>query len=702
MIVRLVYADRVAGRKPCRDATLGKEPLMAELLRSYYSDTWFTPEDAGQPLLDASTSEEVARWSNSPVDVPSMYDHARTVGGPALRRLTFTERAAILKQLAQFLNGRREEHYYPLSYQTGATLFDSRFDVDGGIGVLFAYSSRGRRELPDAHVYTDGPVEPLSKDGSFVAQHIYTPMHGLALFINAFNFPVWGMLEKFAPAFLAGVPVVVKPAEQTGYLTERVFADMVDSGLLPPGSVSLVCGSTEGLLDHLTSQDIVAFTGSATTAQALRQHPRVIAESVRFTAEADSLNAAILGPDAAPGEPEFDLFIRELGREITVKAGQKCTAIRRAFVPSGQVDGVLEALRARLAKVVVGDPRNESTTMGALATLEQRDEFNANLAKLTAVADVAIGVPDAAALPAEGAFVAPIVLKARDGEASAVHTVEAFGPLATVIGYDGVEEVVRLAALGQGSLVGSVYSYDQAFVRDVVRGAAAHHGRMIVIDRDDAKTSTGHGSPLPLLVHGGPGRAGGGEELGGIRGVLHYMQRTAIQGSPRAVSAVTGRWVVGAPTITSEVHPFRRHLEDLAIGEVLHTEGHTVTSEDISRFVELTGDSFYAHTDPEAAAQNPLFGGIVAHGYYIVSRVAGLFVEPSPGPVLANFGLDNLRFITPVKVGDEIRAQLTCKEKKARQTENYGEVRWDLIVRNQNDELVASYDVLTLVAKRPE
>ncbi len=677
---------------------------MADLLRSYYSDAWHTADDAGMPLLDAATSEEVARWSTSPVDVPAMYDYARTVGGPALRRLTFTERAAILKQLAQFLNERREERYYPLSMATGATLFDSRFDVDGGIGVLFAYSSRGRRELPDSQVYTDGPVEPLSKDGSFVAQHIYTPLHGLALFINAFNFPVWGMLEKFAPAFLAGVPVVVKPAEQTGYLTERVFADMVESQLLPPGSISLLCGSTEGLLEHLTSQDVVAFTGSAATARALRQHPRVLAESVRFTAEADSLNAAILGPDAAAGEPEFDLFVRELSREITVKAGQKCTAIRRAFVPSDRLDDVLEALRARLAKVVVGDPRQEATTMGALATLEQREEFNANLAKLTEVADIAIGGPDsaaAAALPERGAFVVPTVLRARDSDADAVHTVEAFGPLATVIGYDDAEEVVRLAALGQGSLVASVYSYDQAFVRDVVRGAAAHHGRMIVIDRDDARSSTGHGSPLPLLVHGGPGRAGGGEELGGIRGVLHYMQRTAVQGSPRAVSAVTGRWVAGAPTVVTEEHPFRHYLEELAIGEVLHTESHTVTAADIDRFVELTGDAFYAHTDPEAAARNPLFGGIVAHGYYVVSRVAGLFVEPSPGPVLANFGLDNLRFVTPVKVGDSIRAQLTCKEKKARQTEDYGEVRWDLNVRNQDDELVASYDVLTLVAKRP-
>ncbi|MGI8666880.1 MAG: phenylacetic acid degradation bifunctional protein PaaZ [Jatrophihabitans sp.] len=676
---------------------------MTGLLRSYLRDEWFTAADEGEPLLDAATSQPVARWSSSPVDVAGLYQHARTVGGPALRALTFTERAAILKQLAGYLNARRESEYYPLSYATGATLFDSKFDIDGGIGVLFAYASRGRRELPDSGVYLDGPVEQLSKDGSFVAQHIYTPRHGLALFINAFNFPAWGMLEKFAPAFLAGIPVVVKPAEQTGYLTEKIFADMVDSQLLPPGAISLVCGSTDGLLEHLISQDVLAFTGSATTAQALRQHPNVVSRAVRFTAEADSLNCAILGPDAVPGEPEFDLFVRELGRELTVKAGQKCTAIRRAFVPDEQVDAVLTALAGRLAKVVVGDPRTEGVTMGALATLEQRVEFEANLDRLRAVAEVAIGGPDSAAaqqLPEQGAFVVPTVLRARDAEAAPLHSVEAFGPLATVIGYQGADEAVRLAALGAGSLVGSVYSYDPGFVRSVVIGAAAHHGRLIVIDRDDAKSSTGHGSPLPMLVHGGPGRAGGGEELGGIRGVLHYLQRTAVQGSPRALAAVTGRWVAGAPTVTSEVHPFRRHLEELAVGEVLFTDSHTVTASDIDRFVELTGDSFYAHTDPEAAAQNPLFGGIVAHGYYVISRVAGLFVEPSPGPVLANYGLDNLRFITPVKVGDSIRAQLTCKEKKARQSENYGEVRWDLIVTNQDQELVATYDVLTLVAKK--
>jgi oxepin-CoA hydrolase/3-oxo-5,6-dehydrosuberyl-CoA semialdehyde dehydrogenase len=677
---------------------------VVDIVRSYLQDEWFTAADEGMPILDASNSEVVARWSTSTVEVAKAYDYARRVGGPALRKLTFTERAAILKQLAGYLNDRREEHYYPASYQTGATLFDSRFDVDGGIGVLFAYASKGRRELPDSHVYTDGPVEQLSKDGSFVAQHIYTPMHGLALFINAFNFPVWGMLEKFAPAFLAGIPVVVKPAEQTGYVTEKVFADMVESQLLPPGAISLICGSTDGLLENLTSQDVLAFTGSAATAAALRTHPAIVRQAVRFTAEADSLNAAILGPDATAGEPEFDLFIRELGRELTVKAGQKCTAIRRAFVPSAELDAVVEALKARLAKVVVGDPRAEGTTVGPLATLEQRDEFLANLDKLTVAADVVIGGPDstaAAALPDSGAFVAPTVLRARERRATPVHTVEAFGPLTTLIGYDSADEVVELAALGEGSLVGSVYSYDPSFVQNVVLGAAAQHGRMIVIDRDDAKSSTGHGSPLPLLVHGGPGRAGGGEELGGIRGVLHYMQRTAVQGSPRALAAVTGRWVAGAPTVTTPDHPFRQYLEDLTIGEVLHTEGHTVTEQDISRFVELTGDSFYAHTDPEAAAQNPLFGGIVAHGYYLISRVAGLFVDPAPGPVLANYGLDNLRFVTPVKVGDTISAQLTCKEKKARQSEEYGEVRWDLLVRNQDGELVASYDVLTLVAKRP-
>ncbi len=674
---------------------------MAELVRSYLRDEWFTASDEGTPVLDASTSEVVARWSDQPVDMAATYDYARTVGGPALRMLTFTERAAILRQLAGYLNDRREANYYPMSMAGGATLFDTKFDVDGGIGVLFAYSSRGRRDLPDAAVYLDGPVEQLAKDGSFVAQHIYTPRHGVAVFINAFNFPVWGMLEKFAPAFLAGIPVVVKPAEQTGYLTEKVFADMVESALLPSGAVSLVCGSTDGLLDNLTGQDVVAFTGSATTARLLRQHPVVVRQAVRFTAEADSLNCAIMGPDAVPGEPEFDLYIRELSREITVKAGQKCTAIRRAFVPSDQVDAVLDALAKKLSKVVVGDPRAETTTMGPLVSIGQCDELAANLARLSEVADVVIGGPESPLLQGKsGAYVAPTVLKARQSGAAALHNVEPFGPVATVIGYSDTEEVIRLAALGEGSLVGSVYSYDPNFVRDVVLGAAAHHGRMIVIDRDDAKSSTGHGSPLPMLVHGGPGRAGGGEELGGIRGVLHYMQRTAVQGSPRALAAVTGRWVNGAPTVTDGVHPFRKHLEDLVIGEVLMTESHTVTQHDVDRFVELTGDSFYAHTDPVAAAENPLFGGIVAHGYFVISRAAGLFVDPEPGPVLANFGLDNLRFITPVKLGDSISVQLTCKDKKARQRENYGEVRWDLIVRNQNHELVATYDVLTLVAKR--
>jgi oxepin-CoA hydrolase/3-oxo-5,6-dehydrosuberyl-CoA semialdehyde dehydrogenase len=676
---------------------------MPELLRSYLRDEWFTAADQGTPLLDASTSEIVARWSVEPLDIAGAYDFARTVGGPALQALNFTERAAILKKLAGYLNDRREADYYPLSMATGATVRDSQFDIDGGIGVLFAYSSRGRRDLPDSNVYVDGPVEPLSRDGSFAGQHVYTSRRGVAVLVNAFNFPVWGMLEKFATAFLAGLPVVVKPAEQTGYLTERVFADMVGSGLLPRGCVSLVCGPTDGLLDNLTGQDVLAFTGSGETARLLRQHPVVIRESVRFTAEADSLNCAILGPDAVAGTPEFDLYVKEIQLEMTVKAGQKCTAIRRAFVPSAQVDAVLDALEIRLAKVVVGDPRAAGTTMGPLATLAQRDALLANIARLSESADVVIGGPNASMVPgdsAAGAFVVPTVLRARQSTATAVHSIEPFGPVATVIGYSGTDEVIRLAALGAGSLVGSVYSYDPEFVRDVVLGAAAYHGRMIVIDRDDAKSSTGHGSPLPFLVHGGPGRAGGGEELGGIRGVLGYMQRTAVQGSPRALSAVTGRWIKGAPTVTDGVHPFRKSLEDLAIGETLITDSHTVTAEDIESFVELSGDSFYAHTDPAAAARNPLFGGIVAHGYFILSRAAGLFVDPAPGPVLANYGLENLRFITPVKVGDTITVQLTCKDKKVRQTENYGEVRWDVMVCNQHGDVVAGYDVLTLVSKR--
>ncbi|MGI8881850.1 MAG: phenylacetic acid degradation bifunctional protein PaaZ [Jatrophihabitans sp.] len=671
---------------------------MVKMLRSYAAGSWYEAADEGVVLPDASTGAAVARISSTGLDVAGMLTYAREVGGPAVGRLTFTQRAAILKQLALHLNERREERYYPLSAATGATLFDSRFDVDGGIGVLFAYSSRGRRELPDDVVFCDGPPEIQSKDGSFVAQHIYTSRRGAGVFINAFNFPVWGMLEKFAPAFLAGLPVIVKPASATAYLTEAVFADMVESGLLPDGSVQLICGSVGELFDHLTGQDAVAFTGSADTAARLRSHPTVVANSVRFTAEADSLNCSILGPDATPGTPEFDLYIREVFREITVKAGQKCTAIRRALVPATQVDAVVGALREKLAKVIVGDPRTEGSTMGALASVAQRDEVLRALKALGDVAEVAIGGD---VVEGDGAFLAPTVLVARDSDAEAVHSVEAFGPVTTVIGYRDVPDAVRLAALGGGSLVGSIVSYDPDAVRDLVRGAAAAHGRMLVLNRDDAMSSTGHGSPTPMLVHGGPGRAGGGEELGGIRGVEHFMQRTAVQGPPAMVAAVTGRWVAGAPRLEDDVHPFRKHLEELRVGETLITGTRTVTLEDIEKFADLTGDTFYAHMDEAAAAANPLFGGRVAHGYFLVSAAAGLFVDPDPGPVLANYGLDNLRFLTPVYPGDTLTVALTCKDKKSRQSEDYGEVRWDVQITQQDGNPVATYDVLTLVAKKP-
>ncbi|HVA59668.1 MAG TPA: phenylacetic acid degradation bifunctional protein PaaZ [Mycobacteriales bacterium] len=675
---------------------------MVDLLRSYLRDDWYTAPDAGTTLLDAATGDPVARISGTGLDPAAALAHARSVGGPALRRLSFHERAGILKALAGYLNERREASYYPLSSATGATAGDSVFDVDGGIGVLFAYASRGRRELPNASIYLDGAAEPIGRGGGFAGQHVYTPRRGAAVCINAFNFPVWGMLEKFAPAFLAGVPVIVKPASQTAYLAERVFADMIASGLLPAGSAQLICGGVGSLFAHLDGQDTVAFTGSAATAATLRRHPTVLAHSVRFTTEADSLNCSILGPDATPGTAEFDLYLGEVVREMTVKAGQKCTAIRRAIVPAERIGDVVEALAERLARVRVGDPRDPETTMGPLASRAQLEEVRRALGELSSAASVVVGGADASSPggdPDVGAFLAPTLLRATDPGAGAVHGVEVFGPVATVLGYDGVDDAAALAAAGAGSLVGSIVTHDPAFARAIVLATAAFHGRMLVLDRDSAAESTGHGSPLPMLVHGGPGRAGGGEELGGIRGVLHYMARSALQGSPAMLAAITDRWLPGAPRLRDATHPFRKNLEQLRIGETLVTAARTITLEDIERFADLSGDHFYAHMDEAAASANPLFGGRVAHGYLVVSAAAGLFVDPDPGPVLANYGLENLRFLTPVYPGDTLTVTLTCKDKRPRQNENYGEVRWDVVVANQEGKPVASYDVLTLVAK---
>ncbi|MGH3518431.1 MAG: phenylacetic acid degradation bifunctional protein PaaZ [Haloechinothrix sp.] len=670
-------------------------------LRSYVSGGWHTPTDEGAPLPDAVTGEEVARISSAGIDMAAALDYGRTLGGPALRELTFHQRAALLKALASHLREHRDE-LYALSARTGATLGDSKFDVDGGIGVLSAYSSKGRRELPNDTVYVEGAVEPLSKGGTFVGQHIATPLRGVAIQINAFNFPVWGPLEKFAPAFLAGVPTLIKPASQTAYLTAKLVELIVESGLLTEGSLQLVCGSAGDLLDHVTAQDLVSFTGSASTALRLRAHPAIVRNSVRFNAEADSLNLSILGPDAKPGTAEFDLYVKQLVTEMTVKAGQKCTAIRRAFVPAELIDDVAQAASERLAKVTIGNPANPEVRMGALASLEQREEVRRSLKALLDVGSIVFGDPEQAdvvdADAERGAFLSPVLLRVDDPERIEPHQVEAFGPVSTLMPYTSTEHVIALAARGEGSLVGSVVTGDAAFARDVVLGVAPWHGRLLVLDADDAKESTGHGSPMPALVHGGPGRAGGGEEMGGIRGVLHHMQRTAVQASPKVLAAVTGQWVAGAPR-EEGIHPFRKSLAELKIGDTVVAGPRQVTLEDIEHFAEFTGDTFYAHTDEAAAKANPLFGGIVAHGYLVVSFAAGLFVSPEPGPVLANYGLENLRFLTPVKAGDELTVTLTAKQITPRGNADYGEVRWDVDVTNQEQASVAKYDVLTLVAK---
>ncbi|MGQ0779290.1 MAG: phenylacetic acid degradation bifunctional protein PaaZ [Pseudonocardiales bacterium] len=676
---------------------------MSRILSSYVQGRWQSPSAEGAPLHDAVTGAEVARISSAGIDLAGVLDYGRTVGGPALRELTFHQRAALLKALAGHLREHRDQ-LYALSARTGATRPDSKFDVDGGIGVLLAYASMGRRELPNDTVYVEGPPVPLGKGGTFLGQHVCTPRRGVAVQVNAFNFPVWGPLEKLAPAFLAGVPTVIKPASQTAYLTAGMVELMVGSGLLPAGSVQLVCGSVGDMFDHLTEQDLVSFTGSASTAQRLRTHRVIASRPVRFNAEADSLNCSILGPDVTAGSPEFELYIAALVTEMTVKAGQKCTAIRRALVPERLVADVLAATVERLSRVTVGNPANPDVQMGALASLEQRAEVRRSLKTLLDAARLVAGDPERVepvdADAERGAFISPVLLHCDDPDRAAPHEVEAFGPVSTVLPYTSVAHAVELAARGQGSLVGSVVTGDPDVARAVVLGAAAWHGRFLVLTQADAAESTGHGSPMPQLVHGGPGRAGGGEELGGIRGVLHHLQRTAVQGDPDMLTAVTGRWMPGAARNQTDVHPFRKHLEELRIGDTVVGGPRAVTQSDVEHFAEFTGDRFYAHMDAPAAEANPFFGERVAHGYLVVSLAAGLFVDPDPGPVLANFGVDNLRFLAPTKFGDELSVALTVKQITPRDTAAYGEVRWDADITRGDGESVARYDVLTLVAKK--
>jgi oxepin-CoA hydrolase/3-oxo-5,6-dehydrosuberyl-CoA semialdehyde dehydrogenase len=661
---------------------------------SYALGHWIAPGPDARAVHGPVDGAQIARAGGAALDFGAMIAHATQKGGPALREMTFHQRAKMLKALAQYI-GERKEELYALNPLTGATRRDGAVDIEGGIITMTVIAGKGRREMPDGHVYVDGDVERVSRTGTFLAQHIAVPLQGVAVHINAFNFPVWGMLEKLAPCLLAGMPAIVKPATQTCFLTEACFRMIIDSGLLPEGAVQLVVGGTGDLLDRMGPQDVVSFTGSAETALMLRGNPALMRNSTRFMAEQDSLNASILGPDVTPDSPEFDLFIKQAATEMTVKAGQKCTAIRRIIVPEAQMDAVTEALAARLRGTTIGDPAGDAR-MGALVSAAQRADVAEKAALIGQEAqNVLEGAFD---LPDGPGFCPPMLFRCADPDAARhVHAIEAFGPVSTLLPYRDTSHAAALANRGEGSLVASLVTADPQVARAVTLASAAWHGRLYITDRTSMAEATGHGAPLPHLVHGGPGRAGGGEELGGVRVVLHYMQRTAIQGSPDVLTAITGQWVPGAREIKGPEHPFRRTFHEIEIGETLVTEAREVTLKDIETFAQFTGDTFYAHMDEAAAKANPFFPGRVAHGYLLLSFAAGLFVQPDPGPVLANTGLNSLSFQKPVSPGDRVHVRLTCKRKTGR-TDTYGEVAWNVTLYNQDSEQVAEYELLTMVA----
>jgi oxepin-CoA hydrolase/3-oxo-5,6-dehydrosuberyl-CoA semialdehyde dehydrogenase len=678
---------------------------MTQTIQSYIGGRWQGAE-AATALRSAIDGKTISHTHAESIDFAEAVEHARRKGLPALMALDFQERALRLKALAKYLMEHKEQ-LYAVSAHTGATKVDSWIDIDGGAGTLFAYASIGSNELPSGNLVHEGPAFPLGKKGGFSGTHVLVPRGGLAVHINAFNFPIWGLLEKFAPSFLAGMPCIGKPASATSYLTEAAMRLIVQSNILPEGSLQLVIGGTGDLLNRLNGADVVTFTGSADTAARLRVHPNLIANSIPFNAEADSLNCAVLGPDVSPDDEEFELFVKEVAREMTVKAGQKCTAIRRAIVPAKHMDAVIEKLSARLAKTTVGDPSVEGVRMGPLASHAQQADVAERIALLRKDAELAFSgkAEWVGEGTSNGAFCAPTLLACRKPmDVDSVHNVEAFGPVSTVMAYEEFDEALALAARGQGSLVATLVTKDAAVAAKAIPAMAAWHGRLHILDREAAVESTGHGSPLPTLKHGGPGRAGGGEELGGLRAVKHYLQRAAVQGSPTMLAAVTGEHVRGAKVNETVVHPFRSYFEDLKIGDSLLTHRRTVGEADIVAFGGISGDYFYMHFDEEAAKDSP-FGKRIAHGYFVLSAAAGLFVSPAPGPVLANYGLDTLRFVKPVGIGDTIQARLTAKRKIDRNKVDakgvgQGVVAWDVEVTNQLGELVASYDILTLVAKR--
>ena len=673
-------------------------------IKNYVQGKWIRPDKDAQTLSDATTGEIIAALPNDDnIDYRAITGYSRMVGGPSLRQLTIHERANRLKALAKYLNDRKDE-FYELSYHTGATKADSWIDIDGGIGTLFVTSSKARREMQDEHFFVDGFQEALSKKGTFIGQHIYVPREGVAVHINAFNFPVWGMLEKLGATLIAGMPAIIKPSPVGSYLAFAVFETIIESGFFPEGSMQFIAVDQPGdLLDHLDSQDVIAFTGSAATGQKIRSNQNVIQKNVRVNLETDSLNCSILGPDVSPDMEEFDLFIREVTNEMTSKAGQKCTAIRRVLVPAHLIEPVTEALKGSLSKATIGAPDSAETRIGALASNRQLERLRTHVHELETESERLLGDPDHA--PLQGAFCEPVLLMCRNPiTAEAPHDIEAFGPVSTLMPYSDVDEAIRLAKRGGGSLVGSVFTANDNIAKALALGMASHHGRILIINKDCAKESTGHGSPMPHLTHGGPGRAGGGEELGGIRGILNYMQRVALQGSPTTLSNLCNTYFHGGRTIEPTKHPFRLYFEELKPGFSNLTPRRTVTEADIVNFGNVSGDHFYAHFD-EIAARDSLFKERVAHGYFVLSAAAGLFVDPAPGPVLANYGIDRLRFVEPVKIGDTIRARITVKrkiKKQKRPDEDYatGVVIWDVEVTNQNDELVAMYDILTLVKRK--
>lgn len=678
-------------------------------VQNFACGEWVEGKGDAHPLFNAVTGERIGFASAEGLDVPGIFDYARSVGNKNLRKMTFHERGRMLKALALHLMDKKND-FYKISYATGATKVDSWIDIEGGIGNLFIMASKGRRELPDLPFHVDGPPERVSANGTFLGQHICVPMEGTALHINAFNFPIWGMLEKLACNLLAGVPAIVKPATATCYLTEVMVKEIHKSNILPEGALQLICGSGKGLLDHVTMNDVVTFTGSAETGKMLKSHPNILNEAVRFNMEADSLNCSILGPGATPDTEEFKIFIKEVAKEITVKAGQKCTAIRRTIVPENLVEEVKVALSSRLGSTVVGDPQKEGVRMGPLASLAQRDDVLEKIKMLRESCELIHGGEDFEVQGADkdaGAFVSPTLLYCENAlSKSDVHGIEAFGPVTTLMTYKNSDEAIELAKMGKGSLCGSVITADDDFAKEMVLGCASMHGRMVLLNKDCIKESTGHGSPLAHLVHGGPGRAGGGEEMGGVRGIFHYMQRSAIQGHPTTLMKLTEQYIPGAAQKEDPIHPFKKYFEELEIGETLTTHKRTVTEADIVNFANISGDNFYAHMD-ETSLEGSLFEKRVAHGYFVISAAAGLFVDPKKGPVLANYGLDELRFTKPVYVGATIGVRLTVKEKIAQEKREDDEhmkgiVKWQVDVYDEEGETVALATILTLVERREE